>query len=102
MKCVLATLALAVAAGCTTTAGPPLELRMAIPGAFAEPQPADSAALAADWWQAYGSAELSQLIAEALRSAPDVGPVLAAGIRGRLGDPNRFANLALVRAFSGM
>lgn len=35
-------------------------------------------------------------------SAPGVGPVLAGGIRGRLGDPDRFANLAAVRSFSGM
>lgn len=37
-----------------------------------------------------------------VRSAPGVGPVLAGGILGRLGDANRFANLAAVRAFSGM
>jgi transposase len=37
-----------------------------------------------------------------VQSAPGVGPVLAAGIRGRLGDANRFANLAAVRSFSGM
>jgi transposase len=35
-------------------------------------------------------------------SAPGVGPVLAGGIRGRLGDANRFANLAAVRSVSGM
>ena len=35
-------------------------------------------------------------------SAPGVGPVLAGGIRGRLGDPDRFANLAAVRSFSGI
>jgi transposase len=35
-------------------------------------------------------------------SAPGVGPVLAGGILGRLGDANRFANLAAVRSFSGM
>jgi len=34
-------------------------------------------------------------------SAPGIGPVLAAGIRG-LGDADRFANLAAVRSFSGM
>lgn len=37
-----------------------------------------------------------------VRSAPGVGPVLAGGILGRLGDANRFANLAGVRSFSGM
>jgi transposase len=46
----------------------------------------------------YAQADPKQIV----RSAPGVGPVLAAGIRGRLGDPNRFANLASVRAFSGM
>jgi transposase len=35
-------------------------------------------------------------------SAPGIGSVLAAGIRGRLGDADRFANLAAVRSFSGM
>ncbi|HSS10644.1 MAG TPA: IS110 family transposase [Acidimicrobiales bacterium] len=35
-------------------------------------------------------------------SAPGVGPVLAGGILGRLGDANRFANLAAIRSFSGM
>ena len=35
-------------------------------------------------------------------SAPGIGPVLAAGISGRLGDADRFANLAAVRSFSGM
>lgn len=37
-----------------------------------------------------------------IRSAPGVGPVLAGGILGRLGDANRFANLSAVRGFSGM
>jgi transposase len=35
-------------------------------------------------------------------STPGVGPVLAGGILGRLGDANRFADLAGVRSFSGM
>ena len=37
-----------------------------------------------------------------VRSAPGIGPVLSAGIAGRLGDPTRFANLAAVRSFSGI
>jgi transposase len=37
-----------------------------------------------------------------VRSAPGVGPVLSAGIIGRLGDVNRFANLAGVRSFTGI
>jgi transposase len=46
----------------------------------------------------YANADPKKII----QSAPGVGPVLAAGIRGRLGDANRFANLAAVRSFSGM
>jgi transposase len=37
-----------------------------------------------------------------VRSAPGVGPVLSAGIAGRLGDVDRFANLAAIRSFSGI
>jgi transposase len=35
-------------------------------------------------------------------SGPGLGPVLAAGILGRLGDPHRFDNLSGVRAFTGL
>jgi hypothetical protein len=35
-------------------------------------------------------------------SAPGVGRVLAAQIVGRLGDPNRFTDLAAVRSYSGL
>ena len=35
-------------------------------------------------------------------STPGVGPVLAGGILGRLGDANRFTDLAAGRSFSGM
>jgi transposase len=35
-------------------------------------------------------------------SAPGVGKILAEQIRGRLGDPRRFTNLAAVRAFTGL
>ncbi|CAN5395787.1 hypothetical protein BH23ACT6_BH23ACT6_20720 [soil metagenome] len=37
-----------------------------------------------------------------VRSAPGVGPVGAPQIAGRLGDANRFANLAAVRSFAGL
>jgi transposase len=37
-----------------------------------------------------------------LQSVPGVGPVLAAQILGRLGDPNRFGSLAGIRSFSGL
>lgn len=35
-------------------------------------------------------------------SAPGVGKILAAQIRGRLGDPQRFTSLAAARSFSGL
>jgi hypothetical protein len=35
-------------------------------------------------------------------SAPGIGVTLAAGIMGRLGDPDRFINLAGVRSFTGI
>lgn len=37
-----------------------------------------------------------------VRSAPGVGDILAGQILGRLADPNRFANLAAARSFSGL
>lgn len=37
-----------------------------------------------------------------LSSAPGVGPVTAAAILGRLGDPNRFDSLAGARSFTGL
>jgi transposase len=37
-----------------------------------------------------------------VRSAPGIGPVLSAGIAGRLGDATRFVNLAAIRSFSGI
>jgi transposase len=37
-----------------------------------------------------------------VRSAPGVGPILAAAILGRTGNLDRFANLAGVRSFTGM
>ncbi len=46
----------------------------------------------------YGKADPAGIVI----SAPGVGPILAGGILGRLGDANRFANLAGVRSFSGM
>jgi transposase len=48
--------------------------------------------------QLYEAADPKRIV----KSATGVGPVLAGGILGRLGDANRFANLASVRAFSGM
>jgi transposase len=39
---------------------------------------------------------------EIVQSAPGVGKILAAQIRGRLGDPHRFTSLAAARSFSGL
>ena len=36
------------------------------------------------------------------RTAPGVGPVLAAAITARLGDPHRFTSLAAIRSYSGL
>jgi transposase len=46
----------------------------------------------------YGQADPAGIVV----SAPGLGIILAAGILGRLGDPNRFANLSGVRAFTGL
>lgn len=46
----------------------------------------------------YRAADPDQIV----RSAPGVGRVLAAQIRGRLGDPDRFTSLAAARSFSGL
>ena len=46
----------------------------------------------------YGKADPAGIVI----SAPGVGPILAGGILGRLGDTKRFASLAGVRSFSGM
>lgn len=46
----------------------------------------------------YAEADPDQIIS----SAPGVGPVIAAVIAGRLGDPHRFTTLAAIRAYSGL
>lgn len=46
----------------------------------------------------YAEADPGALVA----SAPGVGPVIAAVIAGRLGDPHRFHSLAAIRAYSGL
>ena len=50
---------------------------------------------------------IADLYAEAdpaaiVRSAPGVGDILAAQIRGRLGDPHRFTSLSAARSYSGL
>jgi transposase len=47
---------------------------------------------------AYQAADPTGVVA----SAPGLGPVLAAMILGRLGDPNRFRDLAAVRSYTGL
>ncbi len=37
-----------------------------------------------------------------LQSVPGIGPVTAAVIAGRVGDPNRFTSLAAIRSYSGL
>ena len=46
----------------------------------------------------YAEADPTGIIA----SAPGIGPVTAAVIAGRLGDPHRFHSLAAIRAYSGL
>lgn len=46
----------------------------------------------------YRQADPEQIV----RTAPGTGPVLAATITGRLGDPHRFTSLAAVRSYSGL
>jgi transposase len=50
---------------------------------------------------------IANLYAEAdpagiIRSTPGVGPVIAAIIAGRLGDPHRFTSLAAIRSYAGL
>lgn len=49
-------------------------------------------------WDMYLEADPEQV----LLSVPGVGKILAGQILGRLGDPNRFSNLASARSFSGL
>jgi transposase len=46
----------------------------------------------------YREADPDQIV----RTAPGVGPVLAAAIIGRLGDPHRFTSLSAIRSYSGL
>lgn len=48
--------------------------------------------------QLYVQADPDQIVI----TAPGVGPILAATITGRLGDPHRFTSLAAVRSYSGL
>jgi NodT family efflux transporter outer membrane factor (OMF) lipoprotein len=58
-------------AGCAGIGKPPAAAP-GVPQAFTEPAVADASAPAQDWWNAFGSPELSSLIAAALAANPDL------------------------------
>lgn len=62
---------LALLGGCAVTSPAP-EAVPVMPLAFAEASPADAASPATDWWAAFGSAELTALIAAAEAANPDL------------------------------
>lgn len=62
---------LVVLAGCATTSAPP-QPAVAVPDAWREaPKPLE-AAVSPDWWRAFNSAELADLIAAAFVGSPDL------------------------------
>ena len=69
---VAVTLALA---GCSTTS-PMLKPDVTAPAAWNE-APGTGAAVSADWWNAFGSAELQTLVSEALKGSPDLAIAMA-------------------------
>ena len=69
-KVICIAVALAVT-GCSTTS-PMLRPSVSAAGAWNEAAPAGAAAVTADWWNTFGSAELRQLVAEALAGSPDL------------------------------
>ena len=71
MKTLIALAAAAALAGCATPSpvpGPGVEPA----AAWSEAPAPGAAALSAQWWHAFGSAELQALVDEALRSSPDL------------------------------
>jgi NodT family efflux transporter outer membrane factor (OMF) lipoprotein len=60
-----------VFAGCAVTSTPPPR-GIDMPAAWSEPAPADVQPLVLDWWRAFGSAELTGLVAQALAGNPDL------------------------------
>jgi NodT family efflux transporter outer membrane factor (OMF) lipoprotein len=64
-------LALAALGGCATTSSPP-QPEVAVPGAWREAPDAARGAVSLDWWRAFESAELAELIATALAGSPDL------------------------------
>ncbi len=57
--------------GCATTS-PVLVPNVAAPSAWNEPAQAGAASVTANWWRSFGSAELQQLVDEALAGSPDL------------------------------
>jgi NodT family efflux transporter outer membrane factor (OMF) lipoprotein len=57
--------------GCAMVS-PQLKPDVPVAGAWNETGPADAAAVSPTWWQSFGSAELSSLVAEALAGSPDL------------------------------
>ena len=71
MRKPLALLLGAALAGCTV--GPNyVAPDIAVPPAYAAPQPAGAAIDPARWWEAFGDAELSSLIERSLRDNPNI------------------------------
>jgi len=56
---------------CATTSPVP-QPEVSAPPAWSEAPTADAAAVSADWWQRFGSAELQALVDEALAGSPDL------------------------------
>src|SRR5688500_20095519 len=67
-KTIVIAVALALT-GCSTTS-PMLKPNVAAPAAWNEP--ASGTAVSADWWNAFGSAELRQLVDQARKGSPDL------------------------------
>src|SRR5688572_9568319 len=67
-KTIVIAIALALT-GCSTTS-PMLKPNVAAPAAWNEPS--GGIAVSADWWNAFGSAELRQLVDQALKGSPDL------------------------------
>jgi NodT family efflux transporter outer membrane factor (OMF) lipoprotein len=66
--CIAVALALT---GCGTTS-PMLKPDVAAPMSWNEPGAANGTAVSAEWWSAFGSAELQQLVERALKGSPDL------------------------------
>ena len=62
---------LVVLAGCATTSAPP-QPAVAVPDAWREAPKPSEAAVSPDWWRAFDSAELADLIAAAFAGSPDL------------------------------